>query len=288
MCQNLGMPTEDHAAPREVTRTGPPLPLGPQDTIDQLLRGLRRDHVPIRTTFVQKGKGKGTTPGKLADFVSGRDVRGLDAYLLLHALASSPPWNCDLPSGFWVRSLGLVDAETQGVKAIDGARAGISKIMKRLVERNLVARTRAKRWASLTLLCEDGSGDDYTHPFDNNERYLQLPHAYWHDGHFLTLSLAAKVMLLIALERPDNFVLAQSKVPHWYGVSADTADRGFRELRQVGLLNAREDWVPNPRSDIGWTQQYIYSLTGEFSDKARKQAAAEAKANYAAAHEENV
>ncbi|WP_191304898.1 hypothetical protein [Lentzea cavernae] len=279
------MTTEDRAVPREVTRTGPPMPLGPQETIDQLLRGLRRDQVPIRTTFVQKGKGKDTTPGKLAEFVSGRDVRGLDAYLLLHALASSAPWNCDLPSGFWVRCLGLADVATEGPEAIDNARAAVSKIMKRLVDRDLVKRTRVKRRASLTLLCEDGSGEDYTHPFDRNERYLQLPHAYWHDGHFLTLSLAAKVMLLISLERKDKFVLPQKKVPGWYGVSADTADRGFRELREVGLLDVREDWVTNPRSDIGWTQQYVYSLTGEFSAKARSKASAEAEKSYAAQEE---
>jgi hypothetical protein len=263
-----------------VNRSGPPTPLSQHETIEDLLKGFRRQFVPIRKSFVQQGKGKETKPGPLRHFVAGHDRRGLDAYLLLHAMASASPWNCDLPSGFWVRALGLVGVATNGVDAFDNARPAVSKAMRRLVDRRLVTRMRVKGQSSLTLLCEDGSGSPYTHPFDTGEQWLQLPHEYWYRRYYLSLSLRAKIMLLIALERPDNFTLPQNKALPWYGVSEDTAYRGFRELREAGLLHVRQDWVKNLRSDIGYTQQWIYSLKGAFSDSERKKASAQAKRDF--------
>lgn len=274
------MTTDTVVAIPGVSRSGPPDPLAQHETIESLLKGFRRPFVPIRKSFVQQGKGRGTKPGPLREFLTGHDSRGLDAYLLLHAMASSPPWNCDLPSGFWVRVLGLAGVATNS-DAFDNARPAVSKIMRRLVDRRLVARTRVKGQSSLTLLCEDGSGSAYMHPFETDEQWLQLPHEYWYGRYYLTLSLRAKIMLLIALERPDNFTLPQNKALPWYGVSEDTAYRGIRELRDVGLLHVKQDWVKNLRSDIGYTQQWIYSLNGAFSDSERKKASAKAKRDFA-------
>lgn len=274
------MTTDTERPPSAVSHSGPPAPLSQHETIELVLRPLNRHWVPIRKSFVQQGKGKDTKPGPLAKFVPGHDERGLDTYLLLHALASAPPWNCDLPSGFWVRALGLADPTATGTKAIDNARPAVSKITTRLVERELVARTRVKRRSSLTLMCEDGSGTAYEHPHDTNEQWFSLPHEYWFEHHYTNLSLRAKVMLLIALERPDNFTLAQNKVPGWYGISEDTAFHGLRELRDVGLLHVEPMWVESARSDIGYTQQWVYSLQGAFSVASRNKASRIAKTNY--------
>ncbi|MEV1114945.1 helix-turn-helix domain-containing protein [Actinosynnema sp. NPDC049800] len=265
---------------------GPPAPLGQQQSIEATLRGTHRAQVPIRKTFVQQGRGKNTTPGPLAEFLTSRDQRGLDAYLLIHALASAWPWNCNYPSGFWVRALGLARGKALSVEAIDQARPAVSKIMKRLVDRKLISRTRDKRRASLTLLCEDGSGHSYQRPFDADERWFALPHAYWYQGHYRTLSLAAKVVLLIALERPDDFPLPQERAHAWYGISADSADRGLRELRNAGLLHVKQTWVEEPKSDIGYTQRWTYRLLGPYSTDARNIAAAVAKANFEGAAKE--
>ncbi|QQQ77409.1 hypothetical protein IOD16_02395 [Saccharothrix sp. 6-C] len=282
------MTTDTVVALPTVTRSGPPAPLPQHETIENLLKGFRRQFVPIRKSFVQQGKGRETKPGPLRNFLAGHDSRGLDAYLLLHAMASSPPWNCDLPSGFWVRALGLVGAATNGANAFDNARPAVSKIMRRLVDRRLVARTRVKGQSSLTLLCEDGSGSAYAHPFDTDEQWLQLPHEYWYGRHYLTLSLRAKIMLLIALARHDNFTLPQNKALPWYGVSEDTAYRGFRELRDADLLHVRQGWIEALRSDIGYTQQWVYSLKGAFSDAERKKASAKAKRDFVNGNREGV
>jgi len=92
--------------------------------------------VPIRKTFVQIGHGKHTRPGPLANFVSAHDERGLDAYLFVHAVASASPFNCDYPSGTYVRALDLgSDAEPAS------ARGAVSKVMCRLEDRQLITRS---------------------------------------------------------------------------------------------------------------------------------------------------
>ena len=50
------------------------------------------------------------------------------------------------------------------------------------------------------------------------------------------LSLPAIAMLLVALHEKPNFPLATEHMPHWYGWSADTAERGLAELAKLGLL----------------------------------------------------
>jgi hypothetical protein len=254
---------------KAVTRTAPPLPLTQRETIESLLRQSARKIVPIRKTFVQQGHGKTTKPGPLATFVTAHDHRALDAYLIVHALASAEPWNCDYPSGTWVRAFGLSDNATPA-----SARGAVSKIMKRIEDRNLVKRGRSGRTASVTLLREDGSGEPYDHPYKTGDaRWLQLPHAYWLKDHFLNLSLPAKAMLLVALSLPDGFYLPSEKAIDWYGISPDSAERGLRELRNAGLLDSQPDWVQNQRSDTGYTQHWTYTLVGSFSSAARHRAA---------------
>lgn len=106
-------------------------------TIEDLLTQSARGIVPIRRSFVQQGRGKDTRPGPLASFVTAHDARALDAYLFVHALASAEPWNCDYPAGTWVRALGLGSSATPA-----SARGAVSKVMKRLEDRNLVKRGR--------------------------------------------------------------------------------------------------------------------------------------------------
>ncbi len=224
--------------------------------------------MPIAKTFVQQGRAKTTKPGPLHLFVGGHDERGLDAYLFVHALASADPWNCDYPSGTWVRALGLAnDAE------LPSAKSAVSKVMKRLEDRNLIERSRVGRTSSIKLLKEDGSGDPYEHPRSRGEYWLQLPYAYWTEHHHETLALPAKAMLLVALSLPDGFPLPYDRCPQWYGISADTAKRGLKELTAKSLLDFEQDWIKNHRSDTGWVEQRQYTLQGVYSQAARKKAA---------------
>jgi hypothetical protein len=254
------------------TRNTLPPPLSQQETLTDMLKQARRAAVPIRTTFVQQGRGKATTPGPLASFIASHDERGLDAYLFIHALASKDPWDCEYPSGMWIRALGLRDAAT-----MRSARGVVSKIMKRLEDRALIERTRSGRLSRVTLLREDGSGERYERPpVADGDTWFNLPHAYWLDEHYRVLSLPAKVMLLIALSLPGVFYLPYEKAKPWYGISADSAGRGLRELEKVDILVTTQEWVKNHRSDTGWVEQRSYSLVAPYTKIVRKRRARDA------------
>jgi hypothetical protein len=230
--------------------------------VTDLLREAQRDAVPIRREFVQQGRGEATMPGPLASFVASHDERGLDAYLFVHAVASGPPWECEYPSGMWIRALDLAETAT-----LRSARGLVSKIMRRLQDRKLIRRGRSGRLSAVTLLREDGSGEKYEHPYAEGN-YFKLPHEYWLEGHYRTLSLPAKAILLIALSLPADFYIPYEKAKPWYGLSGDTAGRGLRELQKKGMLAVEPRWVRNHRSDTGWIEQRHYRLLSPYSKQA--------------------
>lgn len=246
-----------------------PAPLDRQERVQLLLAQTRRSIVPIRRTFLQQGQGIETRPGPLAKFLTTHDDRGLEAYLLVHAMTAAAPWNCRLHSDAWVSALGLADTATPS-----SARTAVSKIMGRLEKRKLITRVRSKRLSDIILLKEDGSGDPYERPLNDRaeDRWLQLPHSYWFDGHYKTLHLPAKIMLLIALSRPDGFPLPYDRAYGWYGVSPDSAEEGLRKLRATELLAVERNWVKAPRSETGWTEELTYTLQGPFSTAERRKA----------------
>lgn len=267
-CHHVPVSTTTVRRVPAATRGAPPPPLSQRETIEDLLKQSARGAVPIRRTFLQqRDEANVIVPGPMASFVAAHDERGLDAYLFIHALASSEPWNCDYPSGMWVRALGLTETAKPA-----SAKGAVSKIMRRLEERRLITRERTGRTSSVTLLREDGSGEPYEHPHTAKERWLQLPYAYWLEDHFQTLSLPAKAMLLIALSLNDGFYLPSERANEWYGISADSAERGLRELRRAGLLEAEQAWVRTHRSDTGWAPRWTYTLVGSFSKASRRQA----------------
>lgn len=250
------------ATRRRAARKVPPPPA--QDTIlDDLLAQSKRGIVPIRKSFVQQGRGKTTRPGPLAEFVKSHDLRGLEAYLLVHALASGGDYSVQYPSNTWVHALGLNNTGTPA-----SARGAVSKIMKRLADRNLIARERVGRGLSVTLLKEDGQGAEYEHPHRANEQWLRLPYAYWRKGYHESLSLPAKAMLLVALSLNDEFQLPSERASRWYGFSSDTAERGLRQLREEHILDGDFEWERDYRSPTLHTQRWTYTLRGDFAKAA--------------------
>jgi hypothetical protein len=251
---------------RQPTSKLPPPP-SRTDTLAALLDRTGRGVVPIRREFVQRGHGRDTVPGPLAGLLTAHDERGLDAYLLAHALASAEPYTCTLPASAWARALGIEGSPASITPAV-------SKVMRRLdEEHDLIERTHSKRRLVVTLLREDGSRDPYQHPYKNKERHLRLPDTYWRDGWMNRLSLVGKTMLLVALERPDGFDLPFKRAPRWYGLSADSASSGLRELHTHKLVDVEHTWVRDARSDTGWAPKYTYTLTGPFSTVAQEEAA---------------
>jgi hypothetical protein len=241
------------------TRCMPPPISTSQDTVRALLeRSKRQRAVPIRLTLVQRGRRGHPEPGPLATLVRRRDERGLELLLLVLAMASAPPWNVYRPSQVWARALDLAETPSSV--------AAISKIWKRLESLSLIERGRKGRRASITPLCEDGSGRSYDHPGRVRDRYFQVPLAYWTGDEYWcrTLNLPEKAILLVALSLADDFILPVERVPDWYGLSTDTATRGISGLLHKGLLVYRQVEKKAPLAPAGYSVERHYRLRSPF------------------------
>ncbi len=199
----------------------------------------------------------------MAEIVRRGRERTLEQYLLAVALATGHPHDVNRDSRIWARAVGLPENAS--------GRAAVSRNWAFLRNLKLVRVARKKRLASVTLLREDGSGAPYTHPSkDRRPSYLQLPFEYWLDGYHTRLSLAAKTMLLIALSLPDRFPLPGARAPSWYGISESTAARGFRELREAGLLTVEREEKTAPLAPEGYTLVNFYTLQPPFGPQSTR------------------
>ncbi len=235
-------------------------PIASQDaTVVAILKESKRpDKVPFRNGFVQRGVRGNPKPGPLSPIVSRGREKAFDQYLLAVAWASREPFDVRKDSRIWARGIGLATDES--------GRAAVSRNWSFLSELQLVEVEREKRLAKVTLLREDGSGRKYRdHPgTDRKPGYLTLPFEYWTAGLYMNLSLAAKAMLMIALSLPNRFPLPAERAPDWYGISESTARRGFRELREKGLLTVEKEFKEAPLAPEGYTAVNFYNLLPPF------------------------
>jgi hypothetical protein len=223
-----------------------------KDTLAWFLETSKRQgYVPIHKVFVQHGRGKATHGGPLARFVSAGRERALDLYLLLLLRTAGEGKKIALPSGVWSRAINLGSSGT--------AANAVSKQWSWLAQQKLIERGRRGRLAEITVLHEDGSGDEY-----GTGVYLRLPFAYWEDNWCGRLTIPEKATLLIALSLADDFYLPQEKAPSWYGISADSLGRGLRGLKKHGLLNERVLAKLAPGAPEGYTQDHHYTLCPPF------------------------
>jgi len=197
----------------------------------------------------------------MARFVTAGDRTGLVLYFLALTKASTEPWDVALHSAVWARALGFSDPTAPA------SRARVSKAWSRLVERNLVRRGRRNRMAEFTLLCEDGSGDPYTRPTTS---FIKVPHELWIDGPdpetrwYEALRLPELTFLVIGLSNLDYFPLPVERGPHYYGISADTLQRGSQGLKRHGLLMSEPRRVTAPLAPKGYTYENRYTLEPPF------------------------
>jgi hypothetical protein len=195
-------------------------------------------------------------------------------FLLLMTKASTSPWESALPAAAWARALGLPLPEGKT------ARTTVSKIWRRLEMRGLVRRERERRRARVYVRREDGSGADYSNPFEEGETYFQVPLALWQSGPdpssrwYLVLSLPELAMLLIALSLRDGFFLPFEKAAEWYGISADTASRGMAGLKRRELITSKKIFKVAPLSALGYTVEQRYTLLQPFRPPRRPRASA--------------
>ena len=241
-------------------------PATTHDTVDAIANSTQRVAFPLRRTFIQQKQGRTSLPGPLASLVSASDRTALLLYFLALTKASQPPWDVSLHSAVWARAVGLPDP----IGAT--ARGRISKAWTRLVDRRLVTRARRNRLAAFTLLCEDGSGDPYTRP---NASYVNVPHELWTTGPspssrwFEALTLPELTFLIIGLSNLDQFPLPIERGPDYYGISADTLQRGSSGLRRHRLLSVRQRRITAPLSPLGVSSENRYTLESPFGPRGK-------------------
>lgn len=240
-------------------------PATSNDTVDAIAGSTQRDAFPLRRTFLQQKQGGKSTPGLLASFVAAGDRTGLLLYCLTVTKASESPWDVSLHSAVWARALGLANPTGQA------ARARVSKTWSRLVDRKLVSRSRRQRMAEFTLLKEDGSGEAYTRP---TSHFINVPHALWTDGPegdrwYRVLDLPELTFLLIGLSNLDSFPLPAERGPEYYGISADTVQRGYQGLRKKGLLMVDKKRILAPLAPEGVTYENRYTLQAPFGPQGK-------------------
>jgi hypothetical protein len=188
------------------------------------------------------------------------DHRALLLYFLLLTKASGGTWNSSLPAAAWARALNHPLPNTKG------AISTISKTWFRLERQQLVRRARVRRMADVTLLKEDGSGEEYIHPGKAGGKYFKLPLALWtagpDDEHrwYQVLTLPELAMVVIARSLYDGFPLPYERAPDWYGISPDTASRGTAKLAERGLLEIDTEYRKEPLSATGWTTVNHFTL----------------------------
>jgi hypothetical protein len=231
-----------------------------------MLHKSQRLRVPLRTSFVQLGHGVETRPGLLAGLVRNHDERGLDLYLLMMAVATAKPFKAQYEAATWARAVGL-----QGAAAL----TTVSRAWSRLAGLGLIERGRAlakiegewRRVASVAPLSEDGLRRPYHRPLGtSDDRYFSLPVEYWRNGWHRRLPFAAKALLLVSLslDKTGGFTLPAERTKDWYGISADTAERGLTRLCEVELLDRRPEWKRAPLLSEGQVKVYRYTLRTPF------------------------
>lgn len=242
----------DHDAPET---TVPPPPPTAAETVAEMCRRSGRAATPIRSSFVQQPPGSNERPSVLADFVRRGDRRGLEALLLVLTMASAEPYDVRLESRVWARALNI-DAKDHST--------AVSKVWTRLAERDLIERERVRRWAEITPLREDGSGEPYTRPTGaDGDVFFNLDHAFWVTWRE-KLSTAGLSMLLVSLHSPPGFELPFERVPEWYGFSSDTAQAGMAELIGHDLLSLAVAYRAEPLSPTGAVEVRRYRVRPPF------------------------
>lgn len=251
-----------------------------EEYVKTMLARTTRTAVPIRSAFVQRlakdANASGERGSMLAKIVKTRSAVHLDAFLFIHAIASSrAPYKATYPSQTWVRALGLDQGTGGGTDdGLEAAQSSWSKVVRRLVDQGLIRREREGRQMSYILLDESGHGSEYVRPTSDKVHgtWFSIPHAYWLEEHYMTMTFPAKVMLLIALSMKSTFTLPFERVPKWYGISQSTAKRGFAELTKKGILSHTIQWRIEPTSPVGYAEVRSYELQGVWSTASRKAA----------------
>ncbi|WES66043.1 hypothetical protein P0L94_08195 [Microbacter sp. GSS18] len=239
------------------------------EVLQTLLSTTARGGVPVRGDFVQlkQPNAAGSRIGPLASLTS--DEPALDAYLLIHALASaSSPYESTYPAMTWAHA-----ADMTRYASPKSARQRWSKAVQKLKKLSLIQSERDGQQSKYTLLHESGNRAPYERPRQISQGgWITIPHAYWLDGFDRALPLVQKLMLLVALDQKPSFELPAARIPQWYGIPESTAKRGLRGLEERGILTVGKNSTLNLKSPTLRRTVNVYSTTGIWTHAERKKA----------------
>lgn len=231
-------------------------------TVNALLDRANRPFVPIDKSFIQMPREEKERRGPLATFVNNGDLRGLKAYLLIVASASSPDendeWYTSLSLQTWARAFGCFESANGAA-----AKTAATRILVRLQERRLIEKAHdgGKREIKVKLLAQNGSGEEYQRP---TRRFIRLSHDFWKSGLDEKITLPSLAMLLVILGEKQPCELPSERMPEWYGWSADTAERGLYDLCRMGIIEKQRWSKETALSPTGYTIVNEYSVLPPF------------------------
>lgn len=245
----------------------------------------RRGYFQLRGSFVQAVDASAADRrGPLAGFVNDRQYRALVLYLML---ISVWPWQSDakvpLEAHVWMN---LLHSRDGSGRSLVWSESTLSRTWKYLAKRKLITKKRG-RLGRLYVAprLEDGTGTPYTFPSgekgNREESYFTVPDRFWLAEEFAALNLPGIALLLILAKETNGkkaeLRITQEQIAQWYGISRATVAKGLAELRTLGVLEERVEWIPAKLSKIRTTSATYYSLQEEYSTAARAKARASAE-----------
>lgn len=248
----------------------------------QMLAGTKRGAVPIRSAFIQKPRTAGPRRGNMLE-VFARNERAVDAYLLIHAMASaSSPYDAKWPIETWVQVARFDEAAE-----LHSAKAAWSRAARLLREQKLIGKVRRRNYVDYHLLNESGDGRPYIRPkTESDGTWFSLPHIYWTEGFDNSLTWSEKRVLLVALDQKDGFNIPVARMPQWYGISATAAQEGYTGLVRRGILSASTEYEASPKSPTGWREVKRYTVLAPWSRESHR-TATESQVTFIASEDDN-
>lgn len=242
-------------------------PQSPAELRASLLGDARRGYAMVRKIFVQQARESGSRPSLLGEMVRTRQETALR--LLLLVLALEPLDGLTLPPGRWAA---LLSAEGKPCTSDQ-----LSRAVRQLEDRHLIIRRGTSRMPGFVPLQEDGSRATYSRPNSVGSKggkgFFIVPDEFWSSGLVDRLRLPGVAMFLVCLhdthQRPA-FQVTLEKMPDWYGISERTAERGYNELANQGILLTHPQTVPDRRAPNGIRTVLWRALSEPYSKESRE------------------
>jgi hypothetical protein len=222
----------------------------------------KRRGVPIRSAFARDLTEEKSAPMARLIAIGGRGGEVLlKLYIALIWRSSKAPFTTTASARKLAELLALPNPTLNGARRVQEA-------LKTLAENRLITIEHRRGEPSLvTLLREDGSGQNYAPPLGGkDDHYFKIPTEMWTAGQFQRLSAPALAMLIAVLseqrEPGASVWWSTTLFPARFGISPATRARGTRELQSLGLLVVTRKAFGRPGSLAAERVRNMYAVSG--------------------------